>query len=223
MLRGMLMAMTLIAARRQVCSSARFAMMAVMLVTPGAPALAAPSGTAATARAGSAANASRARVGDKAPRFSLASVDKGETQSLEQLLQPLKDGRPRGVAVVFLSCKCPYAAQARQPLAELYKTYGKKIAFVGINANQNEGLDDIKADAALSFAFPILRDEGAKIADEYGADRTPEAFVIDAEGVIRYHGGVADLGAALAAVAEGKAVAKPEAKAFGCTIKHKAS
>src|SRR5881394_3354653 len=147
-LRGMLMAMTLIAARRQVCSSARFAMMAVMLVTTGAPALAAPSGAAATARAGSAANASRPRVGDKAPRFSLASVDKGEALSLEQLLQSpqgsqgsqgSKDGRPRGVAVVFLSCKCPYAAQARQPLGELYRTYGKKIAFVGINANQNEG------------------------------------------------------------------------------------
>ena len=124
---------------------------------------------------------------------------------------------------MFLSCKCPYAAQARQPLGELFKTYGSKITFVGINANQNETLDDIKADASLSFPFPILRDDGARVAEQYGAERTPEVFLIDASGVVRYHGGVADLRAALGEMTEGRAVAKPEAKAFGCTIKRKAS
>jgi peroxiredoxin len=124
--------------------------------------------------------------------------------------------------VVFLSCKCPFAAQARQPLGALFKTYGSKVRFVGINANQNETIEDIKSDASLSFPFPILRDDGAGVADQYGAERTPEAFLIDASGVIRYHGGMADLGAALGELTAGRAVAKPEAKAFGCTIKRKA-
>ena len=79
----------------------------------------------------------------------------------------------------------------------------------------------MKADAARNFPFPILRDEGAKVADLFAAERTPEVFVIDAKGVIRYHGGVADLGAALGDFTAGRAPTKPEAKAFGCTIKRK--
>jgi peroxiredoxin len=184
---------------------------------PGEPsARAAP----ASASAASAAPAHGPRAGDRAPPFTLKTVDGSEPKALDRLL---KEGAPRGVAVVFLSCKCPYAAQARQPLGELFKTYGSKVTFVGINANQNETLDDIRADALLSFPFPMLRDDGAKVADQYGAERTPEAFLIDASGVIRYHGGVADLGAALGELTAGRAVAKPEAKAFGCTIKRKAS
>src|SRR5262245_46720615 len=83
------------------------------------------------------------RAGDKAPAFSLKSVDKGETRTLESFT---KSKGMKGAAVVFLSCKCPYVAQARAPLAELAKQYGSKVAFVGLNANQNESADDIKAD-----------------------------------------------------------------------------
>ncbi len=160
----------------------------------------------------------RARVGDKAPAFSLKTVDKGDVRTLDRLV---RGQDTRGVVLVFLSCRCPYVAQARQPLGEIAKQYGAKIAFVGVNANQNESVDDVKTDAAQSFAFPMLRDEGSKVADLYAAERTPEVFLIDVKGVIRYHGGVADLGPALADFTAGRAIAKPEAKAFGCTIKRK--
>jgi peroxiredoxin len=156
--------------------------------------------------------------GDKAPGFSLKTVDKGDTRTLESFTRAKG---VKGAVVVFLSCKCPYVAQARAPLADLVKQYGAKMAFVGLNANQNEKADDIKNDAALNFAFPMLRDDGSKVADLYAAERTPEVFVVDGAGVIRYHGGVAELGPALAEVTGGKPVAKPESKAFGCTIKRK--
>jgi len=160
----------------------------------------------------------RPRAGDRAPPFTLTTVDKGEARTLEALE---KQGPTHGVVMVFLSSKCPYVAQARQPLAELFRSYGSKVAFVGVNANQNESAEDIKADAAANFPFPMLRDEGANVAELYAAERTPEAFLIDKEGVIRYHGGVAELGAALADFTAGHAVAKAESKAFGCTIKRK--
>jgi peroxiredoxin len=162
--------------------------------------------------------ASRPRAGDRAPSFTLKTVDKGEPKALAELL---KEGAGRGVVLAFLSAECPYVAQARQPLGELFRTHGGTLTFVGVNANQNESLDDIKADAASNYPFRMLRDEGAKVADLFGADRTPEIFLIDASGVIRYHGGIAELGAALADFLAGRPVAKPEAKAFGCTIKHK--
>lgn len=161
---------------------------------------------------------SRPRVGDKAPTFSLKTVDKGEALALDRLV---RTPQTQGVAVVFVSCKCPYVAQARQPLTELFQRFGAKVGFIGVNANQNETVDEMKADAAHNFPFPILRDEGAKVADLFAAERTPEVFLIDAKGVIRYHGGVSDLGAALADFTAGRAPTKPEAKAFGCTIKRK--
>jgi peroxiredoxin len=158
------------------------------------------------------------RAGDRAPAFSLRTVDNGDARTLESFT---KASGVKGAVLVFLSCKCPYVAQARAPLAELAKQYGSKVAFVGVNANYNEKLDEIRSDAAMNFPFPMLRDEGSKVADAYGAERTPEVFVVGGDGVIRYHGGVADLGPALGELVGGKAVAKPESKAFGCTIKRK--
>ena len=158
------------------------------------------------------------RVGDKAPSFALKTVDKGDVRVLGDLTA---DKHSQAVVLVFLSCRCPYVAQARQPLGELAKEFGSKVTFIGVNANQNESLDDIKSDAALNFPFPMLRDDGSKIADAYAAERTPEVFVIDPKGVIRYHGGVAELGPALREFTAGKAISKPEARAFGCTIKRK--
>jgi peroxiredoxin len=179
--------------------------------TPGT----APPGTAPPAAAPAVTGP---RAGDKAPAFSLKAVENGQPRTLDSFTKAKK---VKGAVVLFLSCKCPYVAQARAPIADLYKQYGDKVAFVGLNANQNEKDDDIKADAAQSFAFPMLRDEGSKVADLYGAQRTPEAFVVDPSGVIRYHGGVADLGPALAQLIGGTPVAKAESKAFGCTIKRK--
>ena len=175
---------------------------------PAAPAVAPPPAPAITGP----------RAGDKAPAFALKAVDSGQPRSLDSFT---KAKSVKGAVVLFLSCRCPYVAQARGPLAELHKQYGDKVAFVGLNANQNEKSDEIKSDAALSFPFPMLRDDGSKVADLYGAQRTPEAFVVDPSGVIRYHGGVADLGPALSQLVAGTPVAKAESKAFGCTIKRK--
>src|SRR5262245_28742924 len=88
------------------------------------------------------------RAGQKAPAFSLKAVDSGQARALESFT---KARGKKGAVVVFLSCRCPYVVQARAPLADLHKQYGDKIAFVGLNANQNEKADDIKADAASNF------------------------------------------------------------------------
>jgi peroxiredoxin len=183
---------------------------------PGSAAPAAPGAAPAPAITGP-------RAGEKAPAFTLKTVDSGQPRALDSFTKAKgKDGKgSKGAVVLFLSCRCPYVAQARAPIGELFKQYGDKVAFVGLNANQNEKADDIKADAAQSFGFPMLRDEGSKVADLYGAQRTPEAFVVDPSGVIRYHGGVADLGPALAQLVSGAPIAKAESKAFGCSIKRK--
>jgi peroxiredoxin len=165
-----------------------------------------------------AAAASPPRAGDKAPAFVLKTADKGDARTLESFASARGSD---GAVVVWLSARCPFVAQARAQLAELAHQYGPKVAFVGVNSNQNERPEEVKSDAALSFPFPVLLDDGSKVADLYGASRTPEVFLVDHRGVVRYHGGVADLGAALGELVAGKPISKAEARAFGCTIKRK--
>ena len=38
------------------------------------------------------------------------------------------------------------------------------------------------------ITFPILKDPGNVVADLFGAERTPDAFVLDASRTIRYRG-----------------------------------
>jgi hypothetical protein len=68
------------------------------------------------------------------------------------------------------------------------------------------------------------------LADRFDAQVTPESYVIDSAGIIRYHGSIDDsqneshirtqrLRLALDAVLAAKTVDQAETKAFGCGIK----
>jgi thiol-disulfide isomerase/thioredoxin len=152
----------------------------------------------------------------------LASADAGAAPTLGDVV---RRGKRTATVLVFISSRCPYVAEARPVLAALVGTWGAKVGFVGIASNQNEGLDELKAHAAArdfgSGAFVAYRDEKGSVAEALGAAHTPEVFVLDGDGFLRYHGGVQDLEAALTAIVAGKAVAKPESRAFGCTIKRR--
>jgi len=83
------------------------------------------------------------------------------------------------------------------------------------------------------FNFPYLYDETQEVARAYGAERTPEVFLFDAQAVLRYHGTVDDnyeeptevkrhhLRDALDAVLANRAPATPQTQPVGCTIKWK--
>ena len=86
----------------------------------------------------------------------------------------------------------------------------------------------------FSLKFPIARDRHGAFARKLGAKVTPEAFVIDAEGKVRYHGRIDDqfvarrkrnvnpssseLKDAIAAVLSGKEVKAPYVEAVGCPM-----
>lgn len=171
--------------------------------------------TVVGALAGSALAA--ARAGDKAPAFSLKSVDKGEARSLTDA------GKGKLATVVFFhSARCPVVKESRPVFAELVKAYSKKVAFVGVNSNQNEPVDEVKQDAEQNFAgITVLKDEASRTADAFEANHTPEVFVVDAAGVVRYHGSFKELGTALGEITAGKPISRSEVKALGCTIKRK--
>jgi len=80
---------------------------------------------------------------------------------------------------------------------------------------------------------PYLRDESQDVARAYDAKTTPDVFVLDAGGVLRYRGApdadyddptqnAAFLRAALDAVLDGRAPDPLETQPVGCSIKWKA-
>lgn len=134
--------------------------------------------------------------------------------------------------VLFLATQCPVATDYVERIAALVKTYDdKNVQFIGINSNKQETVSEIlEYNKKHGFEFPVLKDPENKIADYFGARRTPEVFLLDAERVLRYAGAIDDspkeptknyLQNALDLVIAGKDIPKASKKtrAIGCTIK----
>ena len=159
-------------------------------------------------------------IGRPIPGFEATAIQ-GEAFSLETAIQGHK-----AVVVLITSTVCPYANRFAAHVRELAESYGPRgVLFVGVNSNNWESRQEIIDDAReRGFSFPMIKDEGHVIADRLGADRTPEAFLVDATGRLRYRGWVKskqespDLQHALDAVLEGRPVRRPVTKAFGCAV-----
>lgn len=165
------------------------------------------------------------RVGDAVADFSLPDVD-GKEHKLSALRGT------KGTALIFISVQCPVSNDYNERMAQLAADYkAKGINVVGINSNKAEMPDAIKTHAKeKNLSFTILKDSGNKIADRMNAQFTPEVFLLDANNKLVYHGRIdnsrkgdaitaTELRDAMNAVIAGQAVATPETKAFGCSIK----
>ena len=98
------------------------------------------------------------------------------------------------VVVVFVGTECPLAKLYGPRLAELSKKFSDRgVAFLAIDSNQQDSLTELQQYARLhAIEFPVLKDTDNVVADQFAATRTPEAFVLDREQVIRYHGRIDD-------------------------------
>jgi peroxiredoxin len=168
------------------------------------------------------------KIGAAAPDFTLPPAAGGAPVALKDLL-----GRSKAVVVIFDATKCPYARGYKGRVAAMGKEYAAKgVRFVTINSNKSEPAAEVAEDATKNgFVFPVLKDEGNKVADLYGAQKTPEVYVLDPKGTLLYRGRIdethddpehvksPDLRNALEAILSGKPVPAAETKAFGCSIK----
>jgi peroxiredoxin len=184
-------------------------------LVPGVAALA-----ASLVLAGAVSAAEPPAIGGEVPDFHAAPFG-GESISLHDAA-----ARHKAVVLVFLSTVCPYANYFLPHLNALAESYGPQgVLFVGLYSNGWESRDEVAAHArAHALAFPAVMDEGHAIADTVGANRTPEALVIDSSARLRYRGRVMskqespELKRAIDAVLGGRTVRNPETKAFGCAI-----
>ena len=168
------------------------------------------------------------KIGAVAPDFTLPPAAGGAPVALRDLL-----AKSKAVVVIFDATKCPYALGYKERVGAMAKEYsGKGVTFVTVNSNKTEPAAEVAADAKKNgFSFPVLKDEGNRVADLYDARKTPEVYVLDPKGTLLYRGRIdenheepdkvtsPDLRNALDQILAGQPVAKTETKAFGCTIK----
>ena len=173
---------------------------------------------------GIAASGQEFHVGGQTADFTLADLNGAKVA--------ISPGKGDVMVVTFISTICPVSNNYNTRMNDLYRDHSSKgVKFVFINANQNEKPAAVEEHARRAgFPFPVYVDVGNVVADRFGAQSTPETFVIGGDGAIRYHGRIDDsqnqarikhdsLRLAIDAVLAGRAVAAPETKAFGCAIK----
>jgi peroxiredoxin len=164
------------------------------------------------------------KVGSQVPDFQVRDLG-GKAVAFSSLKGPI-------TVVTFIATQCPVSNSYNQRMSDLYKDYtSKNVKFIFVNANRSEPASEVRDHAKrVGFPFAVYKDPDNVLADRFDAQVTPESYVIDSSGIIRYHGSIDDsmnesrvhtrvLRAALDALLAGKPVPATETKAFGCTIK----
>ncbi len=141
--------------------------------------------------------------------------------------------------LVFTCNHCPYALAWHDRIADAARDYADRgVRFLAINANDAERYprDSYEAMqrrvAAEDWPMPYLHDAAQEVARAYGAKTTPDLFVLDAGGALRYRGAAdadyddpgqraAWLRDAVDAVLAGVEPERSETKPVGCSIKWK--
>jgi peroxiredoxin len=152
--------------------------------------------------------------------------------------RPVELSAPKGgaTALVFYSSECPISNAYSPTLNDLAADFPKdRVRVVGVCVDPDLTDADVSAHCKdFKLTFPVVRDRRGALARRVGATVTPEAFVIDGEGRVRYHGRIDDqfagrqkananpvtheLRDAVAAVLDGREVKEPVVKAVGCPI-----
>ena len=172
-------------------------------------------------------------IGQRAPEFTLPGVG-GKDHALSSFIDK------KIVVVVFTCNHCPYVQAYEERLICIQRDYGAKgVQLVAVNANDavsypEDSFDNmVRRAKQRQFNFPYLRDETQRVARAYGAEYTPEAFLLNSKFLVRYIGRIDDnwqhpdkvkshdLRGAINAVLAHKKVENPITHAIGCTIKWK--
>jgi peroxiredoxin len=170
-------------------------------------------------------------IGEKAPSFELPDTE-GKRHSLES-----EDAK--ATAIVFTCNHCPYALAWHDRIAAAARDHAERgVRFLAINSNDADRYPADSYEAMQKrvseedWPLPYLHDASQEVARAFGAKTTPDVFVLDGEGTLRYRGApdsdygdpsqnAAWLRAALDALLEGRDPSPAETEPVGCSVKWK--
>ena len=177
------------------------------------------------------------QFGDKAPPFKLNNAN---PKVGSPTMNAADAAEANGTVIVFECNHCPYViANIDRMNAMALACKERGIGFVGINSNdpivyENDSFEHMVKRAEGGMPYPYLHDDTQVVAEAYGAKRTPEFFLFDAEGCLVYQGRMDDsprnpnevttseLEDAITAMLNGKQPEIPYTDSIGCSVKWKA-
>ena len=151
----------------------------------------------------------------------------------------LESAKTKNGLLVMFSCNtCPYVIKSQARTKEVMKYAKEKgIGMVIINSNEAQRGDEdsypamAKYGKAQGYTAPYLIDGQSKLANQFGATRTPEVFLFDKTGKLVYKGAMEDnptdpansktvyINTAIDHMLAGKSVDPTSTKSIGCSIK----
>lgn len=177
-------------------------------------------------------------VGEEAPAFTLTGAD-GKEYSLA-------DFKGKWVVLEWINYGCPFVQKFYEKSGKMpelqSKWTGKDVTWLSIcsSAPGQQGFHEASDLASVNetkkwAGTAYLVDADGVVGKEYGATNTPQMYVINPEGKIVYMGAIdskqsgnpkdietsdnyVDL--ALSAAMEGKEIATPKSKPYGCGVKY---
>jgi thioredoxin-related protein len=171
-------------------------------------------------------------IGSSVPSADLKMKD---VSGKEITLADIKTGK--GLLVIFSCNTCPYVKLSEARIKEIQSICQKDgIGIVMVNSNEGQRDSDDSFEAMKKYAVaqgytaPYVLDANSKLADEFGAGRTPQCFLFNDKKLI-YKGAFDDnikdaklakqnyLKEAIKALNTKSSVAVESTKSIGCTIK----
>ena len=173
-----------------------------------------------------------AKIGEKAPAFSLTGID-GKQVSL-------KDFAGKIVVLEWVNPGCPICKGAHMDgripgMIKELKDLG--VVHLAINSTSTTTAEE-NAEALKKYGieYTVLLDNDGAVGHAYNAKTTPHMYVIDTEGVLRYNGALDNGGPqgkakegetlvnyavqAVKQIKAGETVSPTETKSYGCSVKY---
>lgn len=181
-------------------------------------------------------HAPKAEVGKPAPDFTLTDYQGKE--------HTLSSYTAQGYTVIleWFNHECPFVKKHYNHEDDTFNAMiedwaEEQVVYLRVNSaatSYTAGQKDVVLAAAKEWNIttPILVDADGKVGKMYGAKRTPEMYIITADGVLAYHGAIDNdrsarsLGEvnyvrkAMSEIVAGRPVSTATTTAYGCTIKY---
>ncbi len=167
-------------------------------------------------------------IGAPAPPFSLA--DENGT------LHSLNDYKGKMVVLEWTNQECPYVQRhyRKDTMQKLATTFENDVVWLAVNSTRDNTPADTKEwKQEQEFQYATLQDPEGVVGHLYGAKTTPDMFVIDAEGVLRYAGAIDDdprgradaptnyVNVAVQAILASTDPDPSQTRPYGCSVKYK--
>ena len=143
-----------------------------------------------------------------------------------------------GLLVIFSCNTCPWVIkwEDRYPIVQEIAE-ANEIGMILVNPNEDyrdkgDGMEDMILHAEKAgYALPYVLDKNHRVADAFGASRTPHVYLFDSEDILVYVGAIDDNANSAADVEEfyikdaieqlsaGQDITQASTKSIGCTIK----